>query len=528
MEYNITSLEEISENQWQAKYSGNYGIYTVKIRMNADGERVEFSCSCPSDYYPCKHIPVIEEAVRMEMGKNRNSGKRDFLEKILELLSPRELRDFVTEQFRYNQQLADSFLLNYSDRIKKAGENKYSEIIREGLNKINLDYESFYDYYDDSIEIEILNVWLEKAKEYLAAEKFHEASAIAKACIEEYAAWMECTDRDILEYIEVSYEEIPVEILYEAAGSPEINSAALYQYCKNEISKPKYEDTNFFNDFNDLMRVLAGEENAADFLGLQDQLLSEIADKSSYEAEIVFRRKIEFYTENNQPAEAWKIISENIQIESFRKKVIIRRMSEKKWDDAKLLINEYLQQYGENAWHHGDWKQLLLDIALAERDIPAVREISFGFIKERFDAKFFQIYKATYEPEKWDQVMEELLKNYEKENAFSKNVADLLAEEKATRRLTAYIEKHLSINILDDYYSHFYDSFPGKTLSMFRRVIDQYAAANTGRRHYEYIAELMEQMKRIINGEAVVRDMIDQYKIRYKNRRAMMEILNGI
>ncbi|MDR1210743.1 MAG: SWIM zinc finger family protein [Spirochaetaceae bacterium] len=52
----ILDLRETSPNHWQAKYQGNYGVYTIKIAT--DGKRRgEFSCSCPSDYYPCKHIP---------------------------------------------------------------------------------------------------------------------------------------------------------------------------------------------------------------------------------------------------------------------------------------------------------------------------------------------------------------------------------------------------------------------------------------------------------------------------------------
>jgi hypothetical protein len=35
-------------------------------------------------------------------------------------------------------------------------------------------------------------------------------------------------------------------------------------------------------------------------------------------------------------------------------------------------------------------------------------------------------------------------------------------------------------------------------------------------------------MIKIEGGEAIVADMVDQYKIRYKNRKAMMEILNRL
>jgi hypothetical protein len=53
----IIYLRETAPDHWLAKYQGNYGVYT--IRIVTDGKmRGAFSCSCPSDYYPCKHIPI--------------------------------------------------------------------------------------------------------------------------------------------------------------------------------------------------------------------------------------------------------------------------------------------------------------------------------------------------------------------------------------------------------------------------------------------------------------------------------------
>ncbi len=49
MKNDIITLQEISDNNWSAKYQGNYGIYTIKIKIE-DNEIDTFSCSFPSDY----------------------------------------------------------------------------------------------------------------------------------------------------------------------------------------------------------------------------------------------------------------------------------------------------------------------------------------------------------------------------------------------------------------------------------------------------------------------------------------------
>ena len=72
----IIDLHEIFPNTWKASYSGNYGTYTIKIKT--DGKKTtDFSCSCPSDYYPCKHIAMIEEAIRERIAKNSKTVDND-------------------------------------------------------------------------------------------------------------------------------------------------------------------------------------------------------------------------------------------------------------------------------------------------------------------------------------------------------------------------------------------------------------------------------------------------------------------
>ena len=88
-----------------------------------------------------------------------------------------------------------------------------------------------------------------------------------------------------------------------------------------------------------------------------------------------------------------------------------------------------------------------------------------------------------------------------------------------------YIEKHLHVDCLEKYYTTFADDFPEKTLTLFRQAIDCYAQ-NTGRTIYERIVSLFKKMVKIKGGNEVVREMITQYRTLYKNRTAMMEIIN--
>ena len=67
-----------------------------------------------------------------------------------------------------------------------------------------------------------------------------------------------------------------------------------------------------------------------------------------------------------------------------------------------------------------------------------------------------------------------------------------------------------------------------KTLGLFRKAIVPYADNNTGRSHYERILSLLKMMSAIKGGEEAASELAAEFRLHYKNRKAMMEILNGV
>ena len=123
----ILELRQTGENDWKARYQGNYGVYTIKVTMK-DKKAKEFSCSCPSRYYPCKHIPMIERAVAekivaQEKLENRSGPRlKDFITKV----PADKLREFILNQTKYNAELQNAAFFEFAEYAENAGGNKYS------------------------------------------------------------------------------------------------------------------------------------------------------------------------------------------------------------------------------------------------------------------------------------------------------------------------------------------------------------------------------------------------------------------
>ncbi|MDR3167909.1 MAG: hypothetical protein LBT93_08195 [Treponema sp.] len=526
---NIIDLRETSPNHWQAKYQGNYGVYTIKI--NTDGkQRGSFSCSCPSDYYPCKHIPIIEAAIADRIAKNagnRKSGKgpKVDVEELLKKLTREELYDFTLSLVKNNPDLTNAVFLEFAEKIEDKSGNKYVSIIRRGLENIALDEDNYYD--ENGIDIDVLDEWAEKAEGFLEEKNPREAILIAQACIEEFARWLrENIDDDLIDWIDETYQSRPFKILEKAAADPKVDIKALYDYCMSEVSKKKYAGLGMADNFNDLLMTLSATVNPEAFIELQHKLLGQIRDKSSYEAEKILSRIIDFYRKGHEPKKAWKYVEENIQIGTFRRMVVEKRITQKKFTEAKKLIHDYIDTK-QNRHHSDTWDDYLLQIAREEKDIPAIRSLSYSFIKNHFNEQYYGIYKSAFSDDEWKEEFETLLRYYEtQKGSWYDPAADLLAKEGKSERLMEYIGKRLSLEKLEKYHAFFAGVFPEKTLALFRKALDRYAAENVGRTYYEHIVEVFKKIKKIPSGDTVVADIKTQYLATYKNRRAMTEILN--
>ena len=528
----VFDIRQLDENRWQAKYHGNYGIYVIKLTLDKSGKAHDFSCNCPSDYYPCKHIGYVQSAI-VEYVKKQGAKQQ----------SHDELRAFVVKKAAYSGELTKDIMLEFAGKIKTNKEensentNPYSSIIGNALSDIVVnpdEYDNYYDYSDGYyVDLDILGEWLRKAGDFVSQAKYDEAVLICKACIEEYVQWLDEQDHcdgNPEDFISDDYMADFFDLLEKMTDSGKIDEKSLYEYCKTEIEEKQYENTQIFDKFNDLMAKLTVAVNPDEFIAMQNALLKKVEDKSSHEARKILERIIYAYRACNQPEKAEKLIEDNPQIESFCRRTAEKRIAEKKYSEAKILINKFTAD--NNRYDANPWKELLLTIARKENDKINIRKIAFEFLEKRFDNEHFEIYKSTFRPEEWIQAFEELCNFYDKRGQswyyshYNANITELLCTENLPERLMDYIETHLSVKILENYYRFFSEQYPARTLTLFRKSIDEYAEKNIGREHYEYIVKLLQMMQKIHGGDAEVAEMTSQFRAKYKNRRAMREILN--
>jgi arsenate reductase-like glutaredoxin family protein len=437
-----------------------------------------------------------------------------------------KLREFIIAKAKYDNDFFNAVLLEFASNAGSTKGNKYSKIIQKALASIDLHQFGYGDDYYNSEgdeDIDILDQWFDKARDCVRLKQYDEAIQICEACIEEYSQWLHNIGEDASLQFSTEYQSIPFSVIEEAAEHA--NKKELFNYCLSEMKKEKYAGTDFDSCFQHLLGSLALTVDPDTFIALQDELLADIKDNDSYEMETILRRKIDFFRQLGKADKAWAIVKENIQIKSFRQMVVKNRIKKQKFAEAKKLINDFIAEH-QNSRDNDTWHELLLEIAQKENDIPEIRRLAYGFIRDYFKEKYFLIYKAAFSLDEWPNEREKLFLHYGNSKYFSDSAAKLLAAEKDSGRLIDYVEKHLSLDHLEKFYKDFASAYPERTIGLFIKALNSYAEQNTGRTHYEYILTQLKKMSRIKGGKEAAKDLIADIRKQYKNRRAMMEILN--
>lgn len=524
----VIGLQEVRPNSWKAKYKGNYGVYTIKIDTLGDKPE-NFSCSCPSNAYPCKHISIIQQAIREQINKAATNNDEQLLKQVVGNISADNLRKFIVRTALYNPILKQSLLLEFSNKCSEDEEVvDYRQLIKSTIQGTDYDMEDIY--YNDALEIDGLDECLAQSQEFVQNGNYADAVTIAKTCIEELAEWAKNNDEDInlLDYMSEDYIYTPLQILTEAKDAGYLKAEELLEYFQAEIKKSKYKTSGIYDSIDRRILHLTKEISPESYLKNRQEAFEQLDDKTSYQARNILDEIIDYYTEQNEDEKAWNVINENLQIDFFREQVVFQLIEEKKFKDAERLVKERIDM-GKNTGYYSNrpnkWDGYLLTIAQKENKPNDIRKAAKVLIYESFDSNVYKAYKATFKPDEWITEMEKLIKHYCKSFGFSYNAANLLAEENLTERLLKYMEQGDSSDVLKKYYKDTFREFPDRTIALFRKTIDS-RLENTGREVYEHVIDLFKDMLSIDGGKKAVLEMIPRYKTVYKNRRAMIEMFD--
>lgn len=237
--------------------------------------------------------------------------------------------------------------------------------------------------------------------------------------------------------------------------------------------------------------------------------------------------------ENKRDSEAWNIIESNKHYDEFLKMMIERSVNNKEYDFAIELCNEAIVRVEKdrNEWALVPWKKILLDIYEKKRDVKNTRKFAEELFFHSRGLDYYKKLKSTFDTEEWKNVSEKIIdkiKGKTQQGGISDAslLADIFVLEGYKERLLKLLEINSTrIEFIDSYSKHLKNDYPDKIVHFYQVAIKTYAA-NTGREIYNDTVKYLKNLKKISGGEEKVKELVSSFRFQYKNRRAMMEILN--
>lgn len=236
----------------------------------------------------------------------------------------------------------------------------------------------------------------------------------------------------------------------------------------------------------------------------------------------------------------------------------LEMLQEKKASDEQ--IKEVCKRY----WKNSSVRRYYVDICMKKKEYDNVLQILDecilldkqyrGLISE-YSEKKKEIYllqgnRSAYIEQLWKLVLEhepgnlelyrELKKQYtadewlvKREEIFGKlpayaHVERLYKEEKLYDRLLVYVLNSPGLYALQEYEKVLKKEYPEQILNKYKDEVSKMAVHTSDRKNYAHLVSLLRKMQQIKGGSKLVEQIVAEWKIKYKNRPAMMDELRKL
>lgn len=296
-------------------------------------------------------------------------------------------------------------------------------------------------------------------------------------------------DGSVIDYLEEYIEQIIMEEFKE----PEYEQDKL-SFMEEMIEKAEKKDSGWSRDYAvgkwtvTYLKTLE-EKNAP-----EDQL-EEIC-KKYWNNSGVRRYYIDRYFEKKEYDRVLQVLDESIELDKAYRGQVLEYIQKKK--------EIYRLQGNKSAYIEQLWK-LVLEQSAGDLDI-------------------YKELKAQYSEKEWLIKREELFKKLPP-NA---HIDRLYKEEKLYDRLLAYVLKSSGLYAVQSYENVLKKEYPKQILSKYQGEVNKMASCTGNRKHYADLVALLRRMKRIKGGSEMVETIVEEWKIKYRNRPAMMDELSKL
>lgn len=551
----VSELEEDSPGEWTATVEGTEN-YSVEISM--DGKEIEsWYCDCPYDGEICKHVVATLLAIRDNEKKvNRSAFSKMKVEveeavvidetvdiqQLLSFVNPQELSQFIYEYASMHPEFKTALLNRFMAKELSATskEKDYRAEIQKVFNDSYYNkksrYHNRYDDFDCDWETVFnrMDTFLEKADFFLNVGNIDTAIDIALQTLRSIGENYE----DELLYNDDLYPsdycEQAGDLLIKVIEHPKTTQkqkTAILQELGQLAKLSTYRDYELYDIDELLMQINLSIQSAEKALELIDKLLEE--RKDTYDLYQIVLRKVNLLTELHEEQKATDTIRQYLYLTEIREMEVDKLIASCQYDEAIRLLNEGIE-IAEKEEHIGtidEWLKTKLRIyEMTHQTSDVIDTCRLLFVSGGDKLEYYSKLKTLVPKEKWKSFLDAMMEETHFSEYFSfgaNNEAEIYVNERDNERLFKLLSstKYHQLEALMKYSYYLKNTHSEQLIAIYTSLLNDYAEQNVGRTHYELIAQALLCAKKLNGGQEAVERLVAEFRIKYKRRPAMMEVL---
>ena len=511
-------------------------IYEVQIEINDNGNVEDMDCDCPyAEENNCKHMVALlyylENDGKIESKKIiRNTDNYD---KILDKIPENEIKEFVLEKIYENFDFQNEFRSHFVQYFEKTPKKVYEKRIAQSIYQA-IGRKGFIEYNETYKFSNAMYDYIQEANNLIKHNEYQAPFWIASFILEELQD-LPIDDSDgTTSYVESECVEVIEKILEKCKNDSVINE--IFNWIIESIKN----DT--LGDYSDGIEKVLDEYFIEDKfvnerLKIIDEKIQELEQQedhySEYKLEELIKTKIALLYQLGMDKEAIKTIKENIYYVPIRRMLIDIERKNENIDKVEKLLKEGMKialkrgHYGTVTYYIEELLSIYKDQNQKEKYKNLVEEALFKYSRGSF--KYYKKLKDLYTEEQWKNMRDNIIKILESdgEGYHRDDLRQIYIEEQYYEKLYNSVMSTPLFEIVVKYEKYLKKDFEKQLLEEYQKIVNE-KATFTGKRNYEDVRKILQHMKTLKNGEKLVEKMVEEYKIKYANRRLMLEELNKI
>ena len=511
-------------------------IYEVQIEIDDNGNVEDMDCDCPyAEENNCKHMVALLYYLENdgEIESKKAIRNTDNYDKILDKISENEIKEFVLEKIYENFDFQNEFRSHFVQYFEKTPKKVYEKRIAQSIYQA-IGRKGFIEYNETYKFSNAMYDYIQEANNLIKHNEYQAPFWIASLILEELPD-LPIDDSDgTTSYVESECVEVIEKILEKCKNDSVIKEIFnwIIESIKNET----------LGDYSDGIEKVLDEHFIEDKfvnerLKIIDEKIQELEQEedhySEYKLEELIKTKIALLYQLGMDKEAIKTIKENIYYVPIRRMLIDIERKNENIDKVEKLLKEGMKialkrgHYGTVTYYIEELLSIFKEQNQKEKYKNLVEETLFKYSRGSF--KYYKKLKDLYTEEQWENLRDNIIKILEGdgEGYHRDDLRQIYIEEQYYKKLYHSVMTTPLFEILVKYEKYLKKDFEKQLLEEYQKIVNE-KARFTGKKNYEDVRKILQHMKTLKNGEKLVEKMVEEYKIKYANRRLMLEELNKI